>query len=56
MSDKGEKCHDSRLCCLRGENGGCRALVQTYPDGECPFWKVHIGDIAGRRRKGRDDR
>ena len=44
-------CRDSRKCFAR--NGiGCTILAITYDeDGECPFCKQHIHQIAKREKK-----
>ena len=46
-----ERCNDTRPCCLRDSlTGKCKGLQKTYEkDGECPFCKKNINDIAGRK-------
>ncbi len=44
-------CNDSRKCFARNYRE-CRILYATYDeDGECPFCKQHIHQIAKREKK-----
>lgn len=40
-------CRDRRPCRFRDYLGRCMALVETYPDGKCPFCKELEDDSKG---------
>lgn len=47
-------CHDSRECRFKSvyHANQCKILIETYADGECPFWKEVVKNEAdGNRRK-----